>query len=252
MEFRAGPEKLTVNVTDRDALMVRIAERFQTNQGFAVATLNMDHLVKLRHSAAFRAAYRAQDFVVADGNPIVWLSRLAKRSVSLAPGSDLVLPLARVATTHKKRVALIGSTKGALMQAKGHLLQRVPGLEIVLCVAPEFGFDPEGPAGEQVIDKIRAARADFCFLALGAPKQETFAARARKALPTVGFASIGAGLDFLAGTQSRAPKWVRDLSLEWAWRLVWSPTRLAGRYARCFAILPVHMIDAIAQRMRTV
>ncbi|WP_197470813.1 WecB/TagA/CpsF family glycosyltransferase, partial [Sulfitobacter sp. HI0054] len=67
---------------------------------------------------------------------------------------------------------------------------------------------------------------------------EILAARGRDIAPGVGFASIGAGLDFLAGRQRRAPKWMRMLALEWLWRAMQSPQRLVPRYARCFAILP--------------
>ena len=66
-------------------------------QGFALATINVDHLQRLGEEAPFRKAYAAQDLVCADGNPIVWLSRIAGKPVSLAPGSDLVLPLAHEA-----------------------------------------------------------------------------------------------------------------------------------------------------------
>jgi exopolysaccharide biosynthesis WecB/TagA/CpsF family protein len=85
-------------------------------------------------------------------------------------------------------------------------------------------------------------------LALGAPKQEMLAARGRELAPSVGFVSVGAGLDFLAGTQHRAPKWVQAIAMEWLWRLISSPARLVGRYARCFAILPALMRDALALR----
>jgi exopolysaccharide biosynthesis WecB/TagA/CpsF family protein len=95
-----------------------------------------------------------------------------------------------------------------------------------------------------VIAVLRASGAGLCLLALGAPKQEIFAARAHAALPHMGFASIGAGLDFIAGKQPRAPLWVRRLALEWLWRALSSPRRMLPRYARCVAILPGLMREA--------
>lgn len=87
------------------------------------------------------------------------------------------------------------------------------------------------------------------FLALGAPKQEIMAARGRELTPEIGYASIGAGLDFLAGTQTRAPLIFRKLALEWLWRMVSSPKRLGPRYLACLAILPGQVIGALRQRM---
>jgi exopolysaccharide biosynthesis WecB/TagA/CpsF family protein len=83
---------------------------------------------------------------------------------------------------------------------------------------------------------------------LGAPKQELFAAFARSRCDSVGFASIGAGLDFLSGHQVRAPRIMRTLALEWLWRALQSPRRMVPRYAKCFAILPGLARDALRQR----
>ncbi|WP_052176639.1 hypothetical protein [Paracoccus sanguinis] len=99
MEF-AYPDGARVRLTHADApsLLAEVAARLEAGQGFALATLNVDHLEKLGREAGFRAAYAAHDLVVADGNPVVWLSRLSGRPVGLVPGSDLVVPLVRAAT----------------------------------------------------------------------------------------------------------------------------------------------------------
>ncbi len=223
---------------DRAALMAEVGRRFAAGEGFALATINLDHLVKLRRDAAFAAAYAAQDLVVADGNPVVWLSRLARRPVALVPGSELVVPLAGLAARAGVAVALVGSTEGALRAAGAELERRVPGLRIAARIAPPMGFDPDAPGAAAVLERIGTSGARLVFLALGAPKQERLAARGRAALPAVGFASIGAGLDFLAGTQVRAPAWVRAIAMEWLWRMLSNPRRLARRYAECALILP--------------
>lgn len=240
MYFDVGEDRVTINVPTRADLMAAIAGAFARGEGFALATLNLDHLVKLRTSRAFRAAYGAQDLVVADGNPVVWLSRLAARPVELVPGADMVVPLAELAARMGVSVALVGSTEAALAAASADLQRRVPGLTIAACLAPPMGFDPEGEGGAALLEQIGASGAGLAFLALGAPKQEVLAARGRKIAPAVGFASIGAGLDFLAGQQTRAPAIFRKLALEWVWRMMGNPRRMVGRYAQCAAILPGH------------
>jgi len=248
VQFQFAPCGIAVNIADQADLLASVAQRFAARQGFALATINLDHLVKLQSSESFRAAYREQDMVVADGHPIVWLSRLAKHPVSLVPGSDLVLPLAQAAARAKVSVALVGSTDAALQAAEAHLRRAVPGLNVVLRHAPAMGFDPQGEEAACVLAELAARNVGLCFVALGAPKQETFAARGRKLAPQVGFASIGAGLDFLAGTQMRAPAWVRTLAMEWAWRALTNPRRLIPRYAACVAILPSQIAAALEQR----
>ena len=246
--FQFDQTVIAVNVPDRADLMRIVAARFAARQGFALATINLDHLVKLSRSAAFQQAYAAQDLVVADGNPVVWLSKLAGRPVSLVPGSDLVLPIARLAQQQGIKVALLGSTETALRAAAARMQAEIPGLNIAAKIAPPMGFDPDSPAAKQILIDLAAADIGLCFLALGAPKQEALAARGRSLAPTVGFASIGAGLDFLAGNQQRAPEWMRMLALEWLWRMASSPRRLLPRYAACAAILPAEAIKALRLR----
>jgi len=238
VEFQSGAEKITVNIADENALWAGIDRCFSTKTGFALATLNLDHLVKLRRDPAFAAAYRAHEFVVADGNPIVWLSRFARRPVSLLPGADLVVPLAARASAAGIRVALVGTTQAALAAAAKSLCEKIPDLKIACQIAPSFGFDSNGAEAEEILRELAANDVGLCFVALGAPKQEILAAKGRKIAPTVGFASIGAGLDFLAGNQRRAPKWMRVLAIEWLFRLLGNPRRLALRYLQSALILP--------------
>ena len=244
-----GDRPLCVNVASRAALLATIEQRLDAGEGFTVATLNLDHLVKLRRDPAFRDAYAATDLVVADGNPIVWLARLQRRSVGLVPGSELVEPLCAMAARLGTPVAMLGATQAALDAAAARLADRYPGLRVVLCHAPPFGYDPDGDDALGDIRRIAGTGARLCFIALGAPKQERLAVRAARLVPGCGFVSVGAGLDFIAGTQVRAPRWVRRLAMEWLWRAASDPRRLAGRYAACIAILPSLVLDSLHRRV---
>jgi N-acetylglucosaminyldiphosphoundecaprenol N-acetyl-beta-D-mannosaminyltransferase len=248
VQFQFGSTIISVNLPDSAALLAAVRERFQARAGFALATINLDHLVKLRVSETFRTAYAAQTMVVADGNPIVWLSRLACKPVSLVPGSDMVLPLARLAAEEGVPVALVGSSETSLAAAARYLTEANPGLNVAVQIAPPYGFDPTGDAAALILSQLVAARVGLCFIALGAPKQELFAARGRQLAPDVGFASVGAGLDFLGGSQTRAPAWIRAIAMEWLWRALSSPRRLIPRYAACAAILPGQVLAAWRQR----
>lgn len=250
-ECTTGQKPVTVNVPSRDALLNDLARRFDEGQGFTVATLNLDHVVKLARDPDFRCAYAAQSHVTADGNPIAWLARLAgQHDVTLVPGSDLITPVAALAAEKRVPVALFGATEASLTAAAHALETGHPALEVTLCLAPPMGFDPGGVEAGEMIGAIRDSRARLVFVALGAPKQECFAARAAAVLPETGFLSIGAGLDFISGAQNRAPKWVRAIAAEWIWRLAASPQRLAGRYGACMLALPRLTLQAMVIRWR--
>lgn len=248
MEFQAGAARVEVNVPSRAALLDEIAARFARGDGFALATLNLDHLVKLSRDPAFAAAYRAHDLVSADGRPIVGLARLAGYRIELVTGSDLIRPLLQQAAGAGIPVALFGATTHTLKTAARRLMADIPGLEIALTIAPPMGFDPDGAEAEAALVRLREAGIRLCLIALGAPRQERFAAFGRMVAPEIGFVSIGAGLDFIAGTQRRAPAWLRAIALEWLWRLLSDPRRLALRYLQSALILPGHVMRALRMR----
>ena len=251
MHFTFGTEQIEVNVPTRDALMTRLTRRFQDGTGFALATINLDHMVKLAQDTAFLKAYQDQDFVVADGRPVVWLSKLAGQPVELMPGSDLVIPLTQLAADQGVRIGLVGSSESALTDAANTLKELVSDIQIIYTEAPEYGFDPAGDAAETILAELQEHKVGLCFLALGAPKQECFAALGRSAAPSVGFVSVGAGLDFLGGHQRRAPTIWRKVGLEWLWRALSDPSRMVPRYLKCFGILPGHTAAAIKLRNRS-
>ncbi len=238
-EWHSAAELSLVNFPTETALLADVKSCLKAGKGFAIATLNLDHVVKLRRDPVFRAAYQAQSHVVADGNPIVWLSRLAGRSeVALVPGSELIAPVAALAARAGVPLAFLGSTEPVLRAAADRLVADHPGLQVAACLAPPYGFDPTGPAADAMLDQIAASGARICLLALGAPKQEVLAARGFARHPQLGFLSIGAGLDFIAGHQTRAPVWVRKIAMEWLWRMLSNPRRLARRYLDCALVLP--------------
>lgn len=248
MYFRFPDQTISVNIRDSAALLRAMRERFKAHQGFALATINLDHLVKLQTSTAFRKAYGKQDFVVADGNPIVWLSHLARHPVSLVTGSDTLYPVLALAAEEKVPVGLFGSSPEVLAGAAERLSSEIAGLTIVTTISPAMGFDPTGAEAVSALRQLQRSGVRLCILSLSPPRQEIFAALGRSLAPEIGFCSFGAGLDFVVGRQVRAPVWVRSVAMEWLWRALSSPRRLLPRYAACAAILPKLTLTALLQR----
>lgn len=248
MDFVFSDQTITINIANKNVLLDEIRRRFRAGVGFALATINLDHLAQMAKSQSFVRTYMGQDLVVADGNPIVALSRLAQKPVEVIPGADIILPLCQLAAEERVKLALVGSTDIALQDAATVLRAQVPNLDITLCIAPSDQFDPAGDEAATILMHLNEAGIQLCFLALGAPKQEQLAARGRELAPKTGFASIGAGLDFLGGHQQRAPMWMRKLAIEWLWRALSNPRRLIPRYIRCFVILPRQTLLALRQR----
>ncbi len=95
-----------------------------------------------------------------------------------------------------------------------------------------MGFIRNPAAVEQCLQFIESnSPFRFCFLAIGCPQQEAIAAALKRRGTAKGLAlCVGASLNFLVGDEKRAPLWMQRLSLEWLYRLLQDPKRLAGRY----------------------
>ncbi len=228
-----GQVVTTRNLVDSVGTIMR---RLRETQSFLVCTLNLDHLVKLRTDSRFRDAYAKAEIVTPDGFPIVAFARMKGVALERATGADLIVPLCRAAAALGHPVFLFGSTFETLCVSGRRLTETVPSLQIAGVYAPPGKFEVGSAVADEAIDVIAKSGARICLVALGAPRQELFAARAVDETTGVAFLGIGASLDFIAGTQTRCPELLRRLNLEWAWRAASNPRRLLPRYAACAAL----------------
>lgn len=123
-----------------------------------------------------------------------------------------------------------GASMETLNRMRETLKRDYPGVQIAGMYSPSFRpLTPE--EDEQIIEMINAAKADFVWVGLGAPKQERFMAAHQGKVSGL-MVGVGAGFDYLAGNIKRAPKWMQDCSLEWFYRMFQDPKRLFWRYVR--------------------
>jgi exopolysaccharide biosynthesis WecB/TagA/CpsF family protein len=238
---------ITINLRTMDDAVAAIVSAAQQGESFHVCTLNLDHVRHLGANDDFRESYRRARFVTADGFPIVVLGRLARAPIRRTTGADLIEPVCEAASRNNLPIFLFGSQPSTLAECEKRLCGRYPGLQVAGCFSPGLGFQPDSAEADDAIERVRASGAKLCFLALGSPKQEVYAARCIDRLPGVGFLCIGAAIDFVAGTQERAPGFAQRNGLEWFWRLTREPRRLGPRYARCAAAIPGLLANTLPQ-----
>jgi N-acetylglucosaminyldiphosphoundecaprenol N-acetyl-beta-D-mannosaminyltransferase len=195
-----------------------------------VVTVNLDFLSLARQDAGFRDALNHADLAVPDGMPLVWLSRLTGEPLAeRVTGVALVDESCRLAALTGRGVFLLGAAPG-VADAAGHELQRrFPGLRIAGTYAPRVG-PLSVRENDDILDLVRRSAPDFLFVALGAPRQDLWI---REHLPRLGVAvamGVGCVFDVLAGVVGRAPTWMQQAGLEWAYRLQHEPRRLWRRY----------------------
>ncbi len=238
-------EGISINLISLPHAVTSIIEAAKRDEAFSAFTLNLDHCVKLRSDSQFLNAYRRARFVSADGFPIVLLARLAGMRLRRTTGADLAEPLCVEAARHNLPIMLFGPNMRTLHRAQAQLRRRIRGLRIVDAFAPGPNFDPNSLEGDVAIERVRQSGARLCLVAVGAPRQEIFAMRCLERVPGTGFVCVGAALDFIAGTQKRAPLALQRLNLEWLWRMSSDPRRLVARYLRCAALVPRLAADVL-------
>lgn len=205
-----------------------------------VVTPNLDHAVRIPRDADLQAAYATASLVVADGWPIVWASRLLRTPLpERVAGSDLVPALFAAATYHRPlRVYFLGAMPGVAERAGQRVMHRWPQVLFVGCDSPPPGFERDPTENDQIVARINQVRPDLLVVGLGSPKQEIWLHRHAGRLDCRVAIAAGATIDFLAGAQTRAPRWLQALNLEWLYRAVRDPKRLARRYLYDAAMFP--------------
>jgi N-acetylglucosaminyldiphosphoundecaprenol N-acetyl-beta-D-mannosaminyltransferase len=193
------------------------------NVHYAMLTASDPRLTRVNEKAAF---------LVADGMPLVWASRGQKTPLpERVAGADLLPALCGDAARSGYRVFLLGGGPGAGEEAARRLLERLPRLQIVGIEAPVLE-NLSQREHEQLRARIRQARPDLLFAALGQPKGELWLAENYLRLGVPVSVQVGAALDFVAGRVPRSPRLLQRVGMEWAYRLYREPLRLTTRYAR--------------------
>lgn len=206
-----------------------------------VVTPNVDHVVLYQESAALRQAYSSAGLVLADGAPVVAASQLLGRPLpERVAGSDLVPQLFTEAVFQctELRVYLLGGAPGVGDRAAERIESLWPGIQVVGVASPPLGFETDAELNAELVADINGCQPDLLLIGLGAPKQELWVYRHQAELHVPVALCIGATIDFLAGQRTRAPRWMRRVGLEWLFRVLLEPRRLARRYARDAWLFP--------------
>jgi exopolysaccharide biosynthesis WecB/TagA/CpsF family protein len=235
------PLRRTVRFSDCDLTeFLRIAADFGTD-GYAYAvTPNVDHLIRFSDDESFRDLYRTAQFVLLDSR---FLAAVLRISVGLrlptSPGSDVTQQLFEKVVKADDKLVVVGGTED-----QARILADRYGLRGLRHYNPPMGFIHDPCEVEACLRFIEAESPfRFCLLAVGCPQQEFLA----KALQGRGRARglalcVGASINYLTGVERRAPHWMQRAGVEWLYRLMHDPGRLAARYLirgpRIFLLLP--------------
>ena len=219
--------RLTFDDCDLPAALERVTAFDRSGFGYVV-TPNVDHLIRYVEDPRFRDAYQAASLVFIDSRFLARLLKLARgQRIRVCPGSDITEALFARLLRPDDPIVLVGGTPTQAEQLRTRY-----GLRHLRHVAPPMGFIADPRALEECLQAIeRASPFRYAFLAVGSPQQELVAQSLRARGVARGLAlCVGASVNFLTGTERRAPRWMQHAGLEWLYRLATHPRRLASRY----------------------
>lgn len=203
-----------------------------------VVTPNVDHVIRLHREPTLRSAYEAASFCVCDSQILRTLARLCGLHLGLVRGSDLTAAVLERVVVDGDTVAVVGSTPARITE----LSKRFPGISFVHH-EPPMDLRNNPSARQAAAEFVASSGARFTMIAVGSPQQEMIAQDVRSNENARGMAlCIGAGLDFVTGSQQRAPRVLQTIGLEWAHRLASNPRRLWRRYlVDGLRIIPIYV-----------
>lgn len=191
------------------------------------------HSVTLFHSEPeFRKFYENSDVVLLDGAPVLWLWGRGRDTTDRDPrpvmdyrlgSTDWIPALGQLDGLH--RIAILGAGADANAKAVAKLQDIVPGATV--SGMPGEGWDPD--LEEKAAAWLAERQPQLVLIGLGMPLQEEVLWRRLPSLPPAIYCAVGGAIEQIAGIQKLAPRWLGRLGLEWAWRLLLHPRRVAYR-----------------------
>jgi len=176
----------------------------------------------------FRDIFAQADIIHADGQAVVFASRLTKSPIpERSATTDFIHYAAALAAKHGLRFFLLGATEEANAKTAEVLMARYPGL---LVVGRRHGYFSQAEEDE-ICDEINLTKPDVIWVGLSVPLEYEFAVRNKARLKAGWLVTCGGCFNFVTGAYKRAPGWMQQAGLEWLFRLAHEPKRLFWRYA---------------------
>ena len=191
-----------------------------------VVTPNVDHVVRLNSQTedGLAQAYACATVILNDSQVVKYLSSLLRLGVkNTVRGSDLVPALLK--KCNDKNVLLVGPNQTVTTE----LLAAFP-IKNIDVHTPPMGVEVDDQHYNALVSAASDDSYDLVLICLGCPVSENALERVSKVRKRGTVICCGASIDFLTGSQKRAPYSMQKLGLEWCYRAISDPRRLGRRY----------------------
>jgi N-acetylglucosaminyldiphosphoundecaprenol N-acetyl-beta-D-mannosaminyltransferase len=211
-----------------------------------VCCTSVHGIVEAQQDPEMRSVLNRAGLTTEDGMPLVWwCQRSGYPNAGRVSGSDLLLAMCERAPHRGHRHFFYGGNPRVVETLVLRLQRRFPGLVVAGYRSPPFRpLTQEEDAAD--IQAINGTRPDFVWVGLGTPKQDKWMALHVGKIHAAALLGVGAAFDFVSETKPRAPVWMQRSGLEWLFRLMTEPRRLAPRYLVIISIFMVRALEQLA------
>lgn len=219
--------KIPVDVLTMQQTVALIDEALREKRPIHHVVINAVKVVNAQKDQKLRDSIVSCDIINADGQGIIWASRLLNRALpERVAGIDLMENLVELAAQQKYRIFFLGA-KEEILQKVIQTYSKKYGSEIIAGYNNGY-FKAEEE--ENIARKIADSYADILFVAMSSPKKEIFLNTYKDLIKTPFIMGVGGSFDVVSGFVKRAPKWMQESGLEWLYRTLQEPRRMWKRY----------------------
>ncbi len=220
---------LSLDALTMPQAVARCVQAVEDSQFISIGVVNAAKVMAMRRDSTLRRAVTGCSIVLADGQSVVWASRLLRAPLpERVAGSDLFFELLAEAERRGYRVYFLGAQPDVLARMLEAASQQFPGLKVA---GSRDGYFRAGDEADLAAE-IRNSHAELLFLGISSPKKELFVSQWGQQAGVYVAHGVGGSFDVLAGITARAPIWWQRHGLEWLYRAWQEPRRLGPRYLK--------------------
>lgn len=245
-----------VGVDITDAGKIEVLQYVTTSlekkiDAYYIVTPNPEIIVLARRRKDFQEILNQAQIALPDGVGVLIAAKiLGKPLRERITGVDLLQEVCKEVSEKPITVGFLGGRGGVALKASECLKKRYPGLRVSF-VGEEWAEPTnskwqiangkeENFNKETISNKPYAiSNIDILFVAFGFPKQEEWMAANVGKVPVKVMMGVGGAFDYISGEVSRAPLFLRNMGLEWLYRLIRQPWRFRRQLALLQFILLV-------------
>ena len=206
-----------------------------------IFAINPEKILNAQKNPSLFSALKEADFLIPDGiGTTIGIRIIYGKKVSRTTGITLMHSLLHLAEKRKLKVFIFASRPLNNKMALENIKKQYPHLHVV---GTQHGYLHEG-IYMNLIEKINSLGTDILFVGLGSPKQEEWINKYKKILKVKICMGVGGSLDVIAGRIPGAPSGIRQLGIEWLYRLIREPKRFKRQM-----VLPKFAFEIVKEKI---